>query len=632
MATTKEVVSPVKHNSRQFNLILQEKQEQLYSEIFEGKNVIELNVNNMIFYLPRMNDCVGIMGIILDKNRDSINKGKPIKVTLDQTLVPAFQKYLCFIDDKRSFIPEYDIKESVEYISDLCRFGTPIQLALNHVVPESLNDRKKREVLLEVLIKGMTSALLNSIMLFNEKKECKNLFIPVLLKLQDDSSIINKLKLWLEMSIVRPRHCTIAFTGGINLNSQTEKKSVSLGSDIKSSKLNCNNNTNNCSACDIISHENLTNNKSKTNCMHKSEVLFKKEYKYTDKQMFGLLVLQSIIRGYKTRKLYNIHDIIQRKQCIIELLQTEQNLHNNMKLMNKYFLQPMSMKQKDKLFKKKVSSIFLTLTRCISSSSIFIEKLSNIVEHYKVDSCVGNSLQMLLPYIAPYLNFTTDYQISLSTWKDLKRTSDVQEILRSNLGVKELENQTLEFLLIQPVQRVMRYPMLIKEIIKLTNKNHPDYQPLKEAFREFHCFSKIANERSKMRDSLQQVAKELGDDELLVDNRYHLWTSEVVSKIESKVYLFNDMVMICTKQKNGKWCISETMQIGGDVEITVIDKIVTVKKFRYTKPLIFELENKELGLKFKSQIEEIIRDDWFNLNDERSWIDLVDRKIKESSD
>jgi septation ring formation regulator EzrA len=58
------------------------------------------------------------------------------------------------------------------------------------------------------------------------------------------------------------------------------------------------------------------------------------------------------------------------------------------------------------------------------------------------------------------------------------------------------------------VQRIPRYELFIKDFLKCTNLNHPDYQLLLKAQSEIHSLA----------EQIDQVQKEVGSTELNVTN------------------------------------------------------------------------------------------------------------------
>ena len=64
---------------------------------------------------------------------------------------------------------------------------------------------------------------------------------------------------------------------------------------------------------------------------------------------------------------------------------------------------------------------------------------------------------------------------------------------------------TLRDLIIQPVQRIPRYELYIKDFLKSTNLNHPDYPLLLKAQSEIHSLA----------EQIDQVQREVGSTDTL---------------------------------------------------------------------------------------------------------------------
>ncbi|KAL9123073.1 MAG: hypothetical protein Q9187_000375 [Circinaria calcarea] len=64
----------------------------------------------------------------------------------------------------------------------------------------------------------------------------------------------------------------------------------------------------------------------------------------------------------------------------------------------------------------------------------------------------------------------------------------------------------LDSLLVKPVQRILKYPLLLKELLEVTAENHPDFNALDVAAREMVGVSVRINEMKKRADILEQVA------------------------------------------------------------------------------------------------------------------------------
>jgi len=55
------------------------------------------------------------------------------------------------------------------------------------------------------------------------------------------------------------------------------------------------------------------------------------------------------------------------------------------------------------------------------------------------------------------------------------------------------------------VQRVTRYPLLIGQIVKYTNEDHPDYEPLKRSQRTAEAILNTTNEAIRSRENKERL-------------------------------------------------------------------------------------------------------------------------------
>lgn len=64
----------------------------------------------------------------------------------------------------------------------------------------------------------------------------------------------------------------------------------------------------------------------------------------------------------------------------------------------------------------------------------------------------------------------------------------------------------LDSLLVKPVQRILKYPLLLDQLLEVTPENHPDYTALDVAAREMKGISMRINEMKRRADLMDQVA------------------------------------------------------------------------------------------------------------------------------
>ncbi|CAG8803763.1 12034_t:CDS:2, partial [Racocetra fulgida] len=60
-------------------------------------------------------------------------------------------------------------------------------------------------------------------------------------------------------------------------------------------------------------------------------------------------------------------------------------------------------------------------------------------------------------------------------------------------------------LLIKPVQRVLKYPLLLQQILSLTKPSHPDYEQLKYSLSEITKVAERINEIKRRKDIVEKI-------------------------------------------------------------------------------------------------------------------------------
>lgn len=63
----------------------------------------------------------------------------------------------------------------------------------------------------------------------------------------------------------------------------------------------------------------------------------------------------------------------------------------------------------------------------------------------------------------------------------------------------------LETLLVVPVQRIPRYVLLLREVLKFTPETHADYAKCRQAFEEMEKVAGLINEKKREYDQLQRL-------------------------------------------------------------------------------------------------------------------------------
>jgi hypothetical protein len=142
--------------------------------------------------------------------------------------------------------------------------------------------------------------------------------------------------------------------------------------------------------------------------------------------------------------------------------------------------------------------------------------------------------------------------------------STYAELLKNNLRFAEFLNNAkttaqsnldLASILIMPVQRIPRYELLLRELIKCTNEMHTDWSNLQKAQKEIQSINQYINAQKLKQDTNRKLL--LAEEKivsniplcLVVPHRLYIHDGKVdflhqMKRVTGHLYLMNDVVII----------------------------------------------------------------------------------------
>ncbi|XP_077984576.1 rho guanine nucleotide exchange factor 17-like [Glandiceps talaboti] len=275
----------------------------------------------------------------------------------------------------------------------------------------------------------------------------------------------------------------------------------------------------------------------------------------------------------KTKKEHSDDEI--KKQVINNLLESEKSYVSALETLVKVYMKPLKSSENAGVIEPgMVDVIFYKIPEILESHTRFLHQLTNRVTNWNDKQKVGDLIiasfnkQRLMD---DYLAFVDNFGQAKETFKEAKETKpsfrQFLECCRESKG-----KFTFDDLIIQPVQRIPRYSLIIKELLKHTSSNHPDHSSLKDARKEIEKLGQTINEADRAEKNLQTLrsidSMVEGNVELIVPGREFLKqypVSEMVQKggregllkKDRALFLFSDLLM-CTsvKRKSGRASIS----------------------------------------------------------------------------
>jgi len=141
---------------------------------------------------------------------------------------------------------------------------------------------------------------------------------------------------------------------------------------------------------------------------------------------------------------------------------------------------------------------------------------------------------------------------------------------RKNDKERNPTGMDLNSFLIMPIQRIPRYKLLLSEVLKHTDPDHPDFANLTKALKEVDEVAKKINDNLREqanRDKIVAISRQFAKDPCFVGpSRRFLLQGELIKKcrIEDRRYeffLFNDMLAYAVKLMGGRYKLHRSIPI-----------------------------------------------------------------------
>ncbi|XP_021505717.1 rho guanine nucleotide exchange factor 38 [Meriones unguiculatus] len=210
-----------------------------------------------------------------------------------------------------------------------------------------------------------------------------------------------------------------------------------------------------------------------------------------------------------------------RAKIIRELIQTERDYVTDLELCVREVVQPLRSKQIDRL---DVEALFTNIESVHQISA----KLLSLLEEATTDvepamQVIGEVfLQIKGPLEDTYKIYCYHHDEAHSVLESHEKEEELKQHLShciqslKNIYMQEGKPNLLDMgsLMIKPIQRVMKYPLLLCELRNSTPRSHPDYRALEEAFAAVKDINININELKRRKDLVLKYKKNDEDESL----------------------------------------------------------------------------------------------------------------------
>ncbi|XP_077519002.1 rho guanine nucleotide exchange factor 17 [Amblyomma americanum] len=342
-----------------------------------------------------------------------------------------------------------------------------------------------------------------------------------------------------------------------------------------------------------------------------------------------LLVRTGSLRRHQDTRTHVVGELYDTEKSYVESLQI---------LVNKYMRPLKSPDTAGTVDSGLVDEIFYQIPEILSHHEAFLEVLRQRLSCWDTRQKVGDVFVEAFtkqPVIDTYTAFINNWKSAKEAIKMATQAKPAFAKFLENTSREHKGKLALDALLIMPVQRIPRYELLIKELIKHTQHDHPDHQLLVLAQKEVHELALKINRMEREAFQHEQMQQRVRDIEQLIEGvidlvqpdrtfiRYDFVTipGGLGTKKDRCLFLFSDLLLITSiKRKSGtmrKTSPSSSSPAGFGFSVFDMNKYKLLLRFSLDnldilkpadvglKKAIREAENLEEDMSLITQISEL---------------------------
>ncbi|XP_074406306.1 FYVE, RhoGEF and PH domain-containing protein 3 isoform X3 [Zonotrichia albicollis] len=306
-----------------------------------------------------------------------------------------------------------------------------------------------------------------------------------------------------------------------------------------------------------------------------------------------------------------------------ELLHTEEAYVKRLHLLDQVFCTKLS---EAGISSEVITGIFSNISSiyCFHGQFLLPELKTRITQEWSVNPRLGDILQKLAPFLKMYGEYVKNFDRAMDIVNTcMQRSSPFKDVVQNIQKQEVCGNLTLQHHMLEPVQRIPRYELLLKDYLKKLPEESPDR---KDAEKSLELISTAANHsnaairKMEKMHKLLEVYERLGGEEDIVNPANELIKEGQIQKLSAKngtaqdryLFLFNSMVLYCVPKLRligQKFSVREKMDIAG-LQVQEIAK----QNVAHT----FSITGKKRSLELQARTEE----------EKREWIHVIQATIE----
>ncbi|KAJ3020230.1 Rho guanine nucleotide exchange factor 4 [Thoreauomyces humboldtii] len=195
--------------------------------------------------------------------------------------------------------------------------------------------------------------------------------------------------------------------------------------------------------------------------------------------------------------------MIQRQEVIREMILTERDYVQDLETIINIYMNPL--KGTKLLPAKDMSIIFSNVEQLHGVNKQLRTWFDERLAENPIVQTIGDIFIRVSDFLKMYTMYCRNHPFALMRLQAVRQSKAVTKFLDQCAASPEAKNLNLANFLIKPVQRICKYPLLIREAMKSTDPTHPDFLNLQSALLKIETVVTIVNEGARQAEAVQKM-------------------------------------------------------------------------------------------------------------------------------
>ncbi|XP_025159708.1 protein still life, isoform SIF type 1 isoform X4 [Harpegnathos saltator] len=205
-----------------------------------------------------------------------------------------------------------------------------------------------------------------------------------------------------------------------------------------------------------------------------------------------------------------LSDAEKLKKVILELIETERTYVKNLNNLLENYLEPL--KRETFLSNAEINALFGNIQEIVTFQRQFLQNLDHAIEmeaHFNsfdhpsqfkgVLFSIGSAFLYYVNHFKLYSSFCASHSKAQKVLHPNEGNQALQEFLQAR-NPRQQHSSTLESYLIKPIQRILKYPLLLQQLRNLTDERSEEHQHLIEALKGMEKVAEHINEMQRIHE------------------------------------------------------------------------------------------------------------------------------------